>query len=156
MNVIVRLEYELAYYDSAVHRFNHYATRTPTLTDTENISNRQTVNPLSSSFNGYDDTDSFIFEGVKNYNQYNIVIPVISRIWRIKNDVQFESNIRKIIIIHNVLLVRKKISQCLYFTYWTPLAFIFGMRIFMLQWSLNKFPDFFRMGTFIDSTHMKL
>ena len=29
MNVIVRLEYELAYYDSAVHRFNHYTTRTP-------------------------------------------------------------------------------------------------------------------------------
>ena len=24
MNVIARLEYELAYYDSAVHRFNHY------------------------------------------------------------------------------------------------------------------------------------
>ena len=22
--------------------------------------------------------------------------------------------------------------------------------------SLNKFPDFFRMGTFIDNTHMKL
>ena len=31
MNVIVRLEYELAYYDSAVHRFNHYTTRTPIL-----------------------------------------------------------------------------------------------------------------------------
>ena len=29
MNVIVRLEYELAYYDSAVHSFNHYTTRTP-------------------------------------------------------------------------------------------------------------------------------
>ncbi len=29
MNVIVRLEYELAYYDSAVHRFNHNTTRTP-------------------------------------------------------------------------------------------------------------------------------
>ena len=29
MNVIVRLEYELAYYDSAVHRFNHCTTRTP-------------------------------------------------------------------------------------------------------------------------------
>ena len=29
MNVIARLEYELAYYDSAVHRFNHYTTRTP-------------------------------------------------------------------------------------------------------------------------------
>ena len=23
------MEYELAYYDSAVHRFNHYTTRTP-------------------------------------------------------------------------------------------------------------------------------
>ena len=29
MKVIARLEYELAYYDSAVHRFNHYTTRTP-------------------------------------------------------------------------------------------------------------------------------
>ena len=28
MNLIVRLEYELAYYDSAVHRFNHYTMRT--------------------------------------------------------------------------------------------------------------------------------
>ena len=25
-----------------------------------------------------------------------------------------------------------------------------------IQGSLNKFPDFFRMGTFIDITHMKL
>ena len=29
MNVIAWLEYELAYYDSAVHRFNHYTTRIP-------------------------------------------------------------------------------------------------------------------------------
>ena len=29
VNVIARLEYELVYYDSAVHRFNHYPTRTP-------------------------------------------------------------------------------------------------------------------------------
>ena len=29
VNVIARLEYELAYYDSAVHRFNYYTTRTP-------------------------------------------------------------------------------------------------------------------------------
>ena len=29
MNIIARLEFELAYYDSAVHRFNHYTTRTP-------------------------------------------------------------------------------------------------------------------------------
>ena len=28
VNVIARLEYELAYYDSAVRRFNHYTTRT--------------------------------------------------------------------------------------------------------------------------------
>ena len=28
MNVIARLEYELAYYDFAVHHFNHYTTRT--------------------------------------------------------------------------------------------------------------------------------
>ena len=27
MNVIARLEYELAYYDSTVHRFNHYTTK---------------------------------------------------------------------------------------------------------------------------------
>ena len=29
VNIIARLENELAYYDSAVHRFNHYTTRTP-------------------------------------------------------------------------------------------------------------------------------
>ena len=29
VNVIARLEFELAYYDSAIHRFNHYTTRTP-------------------------------------------------------------------------------------------------------------------------------
>ena len=34
MNVIARLEYELAYYDSAVHRFNHYTTRTTLDEDT--------------------------------------------------------------------------------------------------------------------------
>ena len=29
VNVIARLEYELANYDSAVHRFNYYTARTP-------------------------------------------------------------------------------------------------------------------------------
>ena len=29
VNVIAQLEYELTYYDSTVHRFNHYTTRTP-------------------------------------------------------------------------------------------------------------------------------
>ena len=28
--------------------------------------------------------------------------------------------------------------------------------ILYVRGSLNKFPDFFRMGTFIDITHMKL
>ena len=38
VNVIARLEYELAYYDSAVHRFNHYTRRysTKTITDADN------------------------------------------------------------------------------------------------------------------------
>ena len=29
VNIIARLENELAYYNSAIHRFNHYTTRTP-------------------------------------------------------------------------------------------------------------------------------
>ena len=36
MNVIARLEYELAYYDSAFHRFNYYTTRTPPGTKGDN------------------------------------------------------------------------------------------------------------------------
>ena len=28
--------------------------------------------------------------------------------------------------------------------------------LLLIQVSLNKFPDFFRMSTFIDSSHMKL
>ena len=38
VNVIVRLEFEIAYYDSAVHRFNHYTTRTPPQVNREIIS----------------------------------------------------------------------------------------------------------------------
>ena len=48
MNVIARLEYELAYYDSAVHRFNPYTTRTPPkmfLTSCLKIETRKCVNP---------------------------------------------------------------------------------------------------------------
>ena len=40
VNVIARLEYELAYYDSAVNRFNHYTTRTPPKTAVKNIIKR--------------------------------------------------------------------------------------------------------------------
>ena len=32
---------------------------------------------------------------------------------------------------------------------------IFRAGVIYIWGSLNKFPDFFRMGTFIDSTHMK-
>ena len=32
----------------------------------------------------------------------------------------------------------------------------FFWRLSYIRVSLNRFPDFFRMGTFIDSTHMKL
>ena len=34
--------------------------------------------------------------------------------------------------------------------------FVAPMLLKDIRGSLNKFPDFFRMGTFIDSTHMKL
>ena len=35
VNVIARLENELAYYNSTVHRFNNYTTRTPVWTSEE-------------------------------------------------------------------------------------------------------------------------
>ena len=37
VNIIARLENELAYYDFAVHRFNHYTTRTPPVHSLSNI-----------------------------------------------------------------------------------------------------------------------
>ena len=37
VNVIARLEYELAYYDSAVHRFIYYTKKTPPSTTNELI-----------------------------------------------------------------------------------------------------------------------
>ena len=40
MNVIARLEYELAYYDSAVHRLNHNTTRTLPTALTYALNNR--------------------------------------------------------------------------------------------------------------------
>ena len=50
MNVTARLEYELVYYDSAVHCFNHYTTRTSTeslLIATQN--NRISTNHIKAS-----------------------------------------------------------------------------------------------------------
>ena len=37
VNVIARLEFELTYYDSEVHRFNHYTTRTPEIAVTDSL-----------------------------------------------------------------------------------------------------------------------
>ena len=33
---------------------------------------------------------------------------------------------------------------------------LYSVNNHVIRGSLNKFPDFYRMGTFIDSTHMKL
>ena len=51
VNVIARLEYELAYYDSAVHHFNHYTTRTPPIFRRKSIWNhRQKCNKIITEF----------------------------------------------------------------------------------------------------------
>ena len=50
MNVIARLEYELAYYDSAVHRFNHYTTRTPVEIEVLSNEGRITIHESPESF----------------------------------------------------------------------------------------------------------
>ena len=33
---------------------------------------------------------------------------------------------------------------------------LFTNHMYLIRGAYDKFPDFFRMGTFIDSTHMKL
>ena len=43
--------------------------------------------------------------------------------------------------------LKRRKSQC---------EIVNGNIIYPIEGSLNKFPDFFRMDTFIDSTHMKL
>ena len=46
MNVIAWLEYELAFYDSAVHRFNHYTTRTPQEEEEEEEEEEDLLSPV--------------------------------------------------------------------------------------------------------------
>ncbi len=71
MNVIARLEYELAYYDSAVHRFNHYTTRTTpktvlfdpideTLTDITSNSNDKVLHISQGSRTGASPSDGLV------------------------------------------------------------------------------------------------
>ena len=53
----------------------------------------------------------------------------------------------------------KKKSSCMKYSSLrlsNPISYILCVKDFYVLGSLNKFPDFFRMGTFIDSTHMKL
>ena len=52
MNIIGRLEYELAYYDSAAHHFNHYTTRTPYISDLILILANNTLFQVSYQFIG--------------------------------------------------------------------------------------------------------
>ena len=42
------------------------------------------------------------------------------------------------------------------FSYKIPSAFFLIFNYALIRGSLDKFPDFFHIGTFIDSTHMKL
>ena len=52
MDVIPQLEFELAYYDSAVYRFNHYTTKTPLKDITLHESGTDKgVHTISKSFN---------------------------------------------------------------------------------------------------------
>ena len=66
MNVIARLEYELAYYDSAVHRFNHYTTRTP---------------PNMKAMVGSLDGDTVFFDIVVSVVQGNTLAPYLLIFW---------------------------------------------------------------------------
>ena len=52
MNVIARLEYELAYDDSVVHRFNHYTTRTPPQKNRKERSNQNDLAMKEKEFKG--------------------------------------------------------------------------------------------------------
>ena len=48
----------------------------------------------------------------------------------------------------------QELNNCSYLKQQNPPVFV-SVSV-LLRGSLNKFPDFFRMGTFIDSTHIKL
>ena len=53
------------------------------------------------------------------------------------------------------------LKSCIWYIHKKDLAlkdqqWVIGDQTILIRGSLNKFPDFFRMGTFIDSTHMKL
>ena len=56
-------------------------------------------------------------------------------------------------ILPKILLQTNKLGTAVWVNYWIIMIISYDWNI---QGLLNKFPDFFRMGTFIDSTNMKL
>ena len=84
LNVIARLEYELAYYDSGVHRFNHYTTRTPP---------KETVLPVHLDDDyAYDEIDRqshsdgthfiFNFQDHGNFSVIKVLCILMHMLWR--------------------------------------------------------------------------
>ena len=61
---------------------------------------------------------------------------------------------RKLMTMHKVLNTRDDIDR-LYVSRKKGRRGLVSIKDYV-QGSLNKFPDFFRLGNFIDSTHMKL
>ena len=66
-----------------------------------------------------------------------------------------------------IFLFGKSVFQLVNMSFMSPIWILYHLSGFSqlaynntifpeIRGSLNKFPDFFRMGTFIDSTHMKL
>ena len=53
VKVIARLEYKLAYYDSAVHCFNHYTMRTPLNRSVWKLLDKNTYNNITVQTNDY-------------------------------------------------------------------------------------------------------
>ena len=71
MNIIAWLEYELTDYDSAVHRFNHYTTKTPPITKKDNF---------CSSLIDYLPIIPKIYRLIKTHNLWITLQPIISGI----------------------------------------------------------------------------
>ena len=69
MNVTARLEFELAYYDSVVHRFNHYTTRTP-----PRRNNTQTTKASQYDWLSHTDSDIRYQYTVTIRNEFNTLL----------------------------------------------------------------------------------
>ena len=106
-------------------------------------------------------TSSVMFLGVlTSFGSFNIVLvlpsdPTETNILAGDPTAKSPPNIYYIYFIYAyIFIICKNICICIYYKY-TYHIYVYIMYI-GIQGSLNKFPDFFRMDTFIDSTHMKL